>query len=343
MRILVIGGTRFLGPAFVDAAHANGHEVVLFNRGRSNPTLFPDVEKIQGDRDTDCHRLKGLAFDAVFDTCGYGPRQVRVAAETLRDTVGQYVFISSVSAFDGHRSVGVTEEDATIAIPEQYAGREEELGLADLRQDMSLYGPLKAACEVAAEGAMPGRATNVRPGFIVGPRDGSNRFHYWPWRMHRGGRILAPGPKSGNVQLIDVRDLARFCLLTIEKKLTGVFTATGPSTPLPMVELLYACKAVTSTVGELVWVDEAFLLAQGLESWSLPFWIAPSDAESAGLQSVDVSKAVRNGLEFRPLADTAAAALADLIEKKQHEQWAPFDDRLPLEAKILAAWNEREE
>ena len=343
MKLLILGGTSFLGPAIVEDALARGWDVTLFNRGKTNPHLFPDLRKVRGDRMTDdIEQLRDVDCDAVIDTSAFFPQHVASAVAQVADRARQYVFISSVSAFDGHATVGVTEDAPTLKLAAKYAGREHALGFDDMRQDMALYGACKALGEAAAEAGMPGRVTNIRPGFIVGPRDTSNRFHYWPWRMHQGGEVLAPAPRDVPIQLIDVRDLGTFCNQTLVDGHVGVFTATGPATRTPLVELLYACKSVTSTPGSLTWVSEEFLLEQGARSWAIPFWVAPSDAESRGLQTVDNAKSIAHGLKFRPLAETARATLEDARAAGQGADHAPFAAMRETESKWLAAWRDRE-
>ncbi len=341
MKILVLGGTSFLGPAIVEDAIARGWEVVLFNRGRTNPHLFPALEKIRGDRTTaDVARISAVDCDAVVDTSGYFPAHVRAAAEAVKERSPQYLFVSSVSAFADLSVVGLTEAAPRARLEGDRLARIDALGFEDLRADMSLYGPLKAACEEAAEAVLPGRTTVLRPCFIVGPRDRSNRFHYWPWRMHQGGEILAPGPREVPVQLVDVRDLARFVNHCLAERHVGVHTVAGPAAATPIVELLHACKAATSTVGALTWVSEEFLLGQGATSWSIPFWVAPSDAASRGLQTVDASKARARGLELRPLAETARATLDDALSNGMDARWPHGARMREIERAWLAAWED---
>jgi len=342
MKLLILGGTSFLGPAIVEDALARGWDVTLFNRGKTNPHLFPDLRKIRGDRMTDdIEKIVDADCDAVIDTSAFFPQHVKSAAEAVRDRARQYVFISSVSAFDGHATVGVTEDAPSLKLADEYAGREDALGFDDMSKDMTLYGACKGLGEVAAEAAMPGRVTNIRPGFIVGPRDTSNRFHYWPWRMHQGGEILAPGPKSVPIQLIDVRDLATFCNQTIVDGHVGLYSATGPAAETPLAELLYACKSVTATPGSLTWVTEEFILEQGAGTWAIPFWVAPSDAASQGLQTVDNRKAIAHGLRFRPLAETARATLEDALGNGHDAEWARGKQMRETETEWLAKWREK--
>lgn len=298
MKILVLGGTIFYGRAFVEAALAKGHEFTLFHRGKHNPGLFPEVETIQGDRNTDLHLLKGRNFDAVLDTCGYFPRAVRESAMALADSVGHYSFISSISVYADFNTVGIDEdypvgtiEDPTI---EEITGES--------------YGPLKALCEQAAENAMPGRVLTIRPGLIVGPHDPSDRFTYWVERVAKGGKVLAPQSPDYTVEFSDVRDLAEWNLRMIEANKTGVFNASGPEGKTTIGNLLEVCKTVAGSDAEFVWLSEAQILANEIAPWmELPLWIPES--EGAGLSRVNCDRAIAEGLTFRAIEDTVRDTL----------------------------------
>ncbi|HEY0093963.1 MAG TPA: SDR family oxidoreductase, partial [Archangium sp.] len=250
-RILILGGTAFLGPQLVEAARARGHTVTLFNRGKTRPQLFPDVEKLHGDRDPTkgegLKALEGRTWDAVIDTSGYVPRMVRASAQLLAPHVGQYLFISSISVYKDMSRPGLDETApvATTSEPDN-----ETIGGEN-------YGALKALCEQEAEAAFPGRTTNIRPGLIVGPEDPTQRFTYWPERVARGGEVLAPGDGSDPVQFIDVRDLAEWTLLALENRDVGVFNATGPTQPLTVGEMLEACKQAGQSDATFTWADAA--------------------------------------------------------------------------------------
>jgi 2'-hydroxyisoflavone reductase len=298
VKVLVLGGTLFVGRHLVEAALARGHEVTLLNRGRTNPELFPEVEKLVGDRDTgDVSALRGRRFDAVVDTSARLPRWVRDTCELLADAVDHYTFVSSCSVYADTSEPG-TDERAPVHTLEHETV--EDVTSAET------YGALKALCERAAEEAMPGRTLAVRAGLIVGPYDASGRFTYWVHRIARGGDVLAPEPRTQPVQLVHGRDLADWILAMADRRQAGVFNATGPETPLSMEELLEAIRAETEPSARLVWVDEEALLASGVEAWSdLPLWLAPgTNPESANFLAVDVSRAVAHGLRFRPLAET---------------------------------------
>lgn len=301
-KVLILGGTRFLGPALVEAALEAGHEVTLFNRGRSNPHLFPNLEKLVGDRNPEVgdglRALEGRQWDAVIDTSGFVPRLVQASAELLAENVAQYVFISTVSVYANQGQPNLQESDPVSSLPEPSE---------DVRR---FYGPLKALCEAAVEAALPGRAAIVRPGLIVGPEDGTDRFTWWPVRIARGGEVLAPGDPADPVQYIDVRDLARFCIRCIESQTNGVYNAVGPRGRTNISELLYGCKAVTGGDVTFTWIAAEFLAAHGVQPWvHMPVWV-PSQGPSAGIAQVNNEKAIAKGLEYRPLAETARDTLA---------------------------------
>lgn len=298
MKLLILGGTMFLGRHLTEAALARGHEVTLFNRGQHNPELFPEAEKLRGERDGGLGALRGREWDAVIDTSGFVPRVVRASAELLAPSVGRYVFVSSLSVFADF-SRPVEDENAPLgALADESA--EELTGES--------YGPMKAMCERAVEEALPGRALNIRPGLIVGPHDTTVRFVYWPRRVARGGEVLAPGRPEAKVQFIDARDLAEWTLRMTEAGAAGVYNATGPATPLTFGELLEECRRVSRSDARFTWVDEKFLLGAGVEPWSeLPLWLPEEgggDYRFRYFQSVGIAKALAAGLTFRPLAET---------------------------------------
>ena len=294
-RILILGGTRFLGPAVVNAAKERGHTLTLFNRGKTNPGMFPDLEKLVGDRDGKLDALKDRKWDAVVDTSGYVPRIVKMSAELLTPNVQQYVFISSISVYP-ETVPPHADEKAAVATMED--PKDEDV--------MKNYGALKALCEQEASKAFPGRATNIRPGLIVGPEDETDRFTYWPVRLARGGEVLAPGDGTDKVQFIDVRDLGAWVVRMIENGHTGTYNATGPEKPLTMKEMLEACKKGVKSDATLVWAPAAFLEEQKVGPWmDMPGWI-PGASEAAGMTQVDCGKAIAKGLKFRSVEETAA-------------------------------------
>ena len=302
-KILVLGGTAFLGPHFVRAAQANGHEVTLFNRGKTNPGLFQDLEQLRGDREKgDLESLKGRTFDAVVDTSGYVPAHVEATAKLFADKAAHYQFISTISVYG---SFGERPDAITEATPVGEVKDEDVAKVNSIRQAMPFYGPMKARCEAAAEAAMPGRVSNVRPGLIVGPLDTSDRFTWWPVRCDRGGEVLAPGDRDGHVQFVDARDLAAFMLRCVEEKIAGVYNVTGFHGRVSMQDVLAACKCATSNPVELVWAPEEFLAEQKVQPYmQMPLWI-PREGRSV----VDCSAAIGKGLRFRPIAETVRDTL----------------------------------
>ena len=292
MRLLVLGGTKFVGRAVVEAALADGHEVTLFNRGETSPDLFPECEHLRGDRTADLSALEGRAWDAVVDPSGYVPAVVRASAQLLRETP-LYLFVSSISVYADYREPRVEGDPLQQLVEEHPADR--------LLENYANYGALKALCEHEVEQAFGDRALIVRPGLIVGPNDPTDRFTYWPRRAQRGGPILAPAPPEQPVQMVDVRDLAGWMLRLVEAGRTGVFNATSSPRALTFGSMLDACGA-----RKIVWVSETFLAEHEVEPWmGLPCWIPATDADHAAFQLVDVSCAVDAGLTFRPLAESA--------------------------------------
>jgi 2'-hydroxyisoflavone reductase len=299
MKILILGGTVFLGRHLVEAALARGHELTLFNRGQHNPDLYPEVERLRGDRDGGLDALAGRTWDAAIDTCGYVPRLVRASAMLLADAVAHYTFISTISVYSDLSQVGIDEQSpvGTLADP----STEEITG--------ETYGPLKVLCEQAAEAAMPGRVLVVRPGLIVGPHDPTDRFTYWPVRVAQGGEVLSPGRPENPIQVIDARDLAQWTLRMVEERRTGVYNADSPDSLLTMGALLAACRDVGGSDVRFTWVDDEALLAAGATPWSeVPVWVP--EREMPGFFRVSCAKAVAAGLTIRPIAETVRDTLA---------------------------------
>lgn len=312
MRLLVLGGTVFLGRHLVEAAVGRGHTVTIFNRGQANPDLFPEVEKLRGSRDGDLIVLQGRRWDAVLDTSGYVPRIVRASAELLADAANHYTFISSISAY-----ADFSKPDFDESAP---VGKLTDESVEEVNGDT--YGPLKALCEQTVEQAMPGRTLVIRPGLIVGPYDPTDRFTYWPHRVAQGGEVLAPGRPERQIQIIDARDLAEWTLRMVEAEQTGAYHATGPDYALTMGQLLETCKTVSHSDARFAWVSESCLLEAGATPWmELPLWIPESDASSTGFQRANVSKAISAGLTFRPLAETAQDTLAWDAARPADREW----------------------
>ncbi len=295
MKLLLLGGPRFLGRAITDAALEHGHELTFFNRGTTNPELYPEVERIVGDRKEGLDALAGRKWDAVVDTCGYLPRDVRASVEVLAAS-SVYCFISSISVY------------ADFSVPTHEESSVAKLGdLPDDEVTNESYGPLKALCESAVRDVFGERALVVRPGLIVGPHDPTGRFTYWPHRIARGGEVLAPGPPERPTQVIDVRDLAEWTISLCEAQESGTYNATHPGFALS--ELLETCRAATTSDARPTWVTDDFLLEQEVGEWmELPLWLA--DPALAAADRVDVRRAVGAGLAFRPLEAIARATLA---------------------------------
>ena len=303
MNILILGGTKFLGRHIADSALAHGHTVTLFNRGKTNPGLFPSVETILGDREHDLAKLTsvGREWDAVVDVAGYLPRIVRLSAEGLERSVGRYVFISSISAYDESifRKIGVNESDAVGKLKDETI--EEITG--------ETYGPLKALCEKTVLDLYGGCGLVIRPGLIVGPHDPTDRFTYWPVRVARGGDVLTPEGPGVPVQIVDGRDLSDFVVQLIEANASGIYNATGPEYELTFGTMLETCQEVSGSDARFHWASAEFLKGHHVEEWSeMPVWV-PDNEENAGFSRVDVSKAIRAGLTFRPLKETVRDTL----------------------------------
>lgn len=328
MKLLILGGTVFLGRHLVEAAQQRDHEVTLFHRGQHGADLFPQVEKLRGDRDGQLDALRGRRWDAVVDTSGYVPRIVRQSAELLADQVEHYTFVSSLSVYADFSQPGIDEGAAvgTLADPtvEEITGES--------------YGPLKALCEEAAEAAMPGRVFNVRPGLIVGPYDPTDRFTYWPVRVAAGGDVLAPTRPDYPVEIIDVRDLAEWIVQMAEARKTGVYNATGPSMPLGAV--LETSRQVSGSDARFHWLDERFLLDQGVQPWQeLPLWVT-DDPDMAGFAHFNLDRAIGDGLVFRPLDVTVQDTLAWAQSRPADYQWRAGLSR-EREAELLALWRQQ--
>lgn len=331
-RILILGGTGFLGPALIEATLARGHLLTLFNSGRTEarrkdvgrPSVIPagvellvgnrdpnktaDDRRLKGDPDAEAKRdpnsprgltqLEGKSWDAVIDTSGYFPRMVRASAELLGKSVGQYIFISSISVYKGGDVVGIDESAELEQLKDP--------NVEDFGKQYQNYGGGKAACEGAAEAAMPGRTTNIRPGFIVGRRDTSRRWLYWPTRVADGGEMLVPGTPDDPIQIIDVRDLAEWIVHCIEANVVGVFNASGPASKMTMRAMLDGCRAAAGTDTTFTWADNEFLKTQKI---AFPIY-APPTGDTAMYHQVNISRALASGLQFRPIEDTARDTLA---------------------------------
>jgi 2'-hydroxyisoflavone reductase len=292
--------------------------VSLFNRGQTNPELFPEAERLRGDRDGDLSALAGREWDAVVDTCGYFPRIVRASAEALAGSAAHYTFVSSISAYANLAEAPT--ESSTL-------GTLEDESVEEFGEEFRNYGPLKALCERAASDVFGERALVVRPGFIVGPHDPTDRFVYWPRRVARGGTMVAPGPSERPMQFVDVRDLGAWMLAMIEQGAGGAYNATDEG--VPMAEFLTACPGEV----EVAWLDDEFLVEQGVGESDLPLW--SGDPGYAALHEADVAKAIKAGLTFRPIEET----VVDTLEwDRSRKDTQPVGLTPAREAELIAAW-----
>jgi 2'-hydroxyisoflavone reductase len=373
LRILILGGTGFLGPACTESALARGHKITQFNSGRTEerrhaigrPSLVPEgVEQIYGNRDPNktaadrrnegkadapqdpdspkgLSRLVGRNWDAVIDTSGYFPRMVKASAELLAPNVKQYLFISTISVY---KDVSTPNFDETAPLSTLADPATEVMG-----KDSVNYGGAKALCEKAAEQAMPGRVTILRPGFMVGPRDTSGRFLYWPVRASLGGVMIVPGAPSDPIQFIDVRDVADWIVHCLEESILGIYNVTGPAKPLSMKEMVEGVRTGTGSQVEFVWIDNHFLDAHGVQPGQFPLYDPPI-GDSAGLHRCNCSRALARGLVFRPLGETAGASLdwyrslPAALQAGVAPQFAKHPNQEPwleTEKGLLASWNQR--
>jgi nucleoside-diphosphate-sugar epimerase len=331
MRILILGGTGFIGPHFVTTARGRGHTLTLFNRGRRNAGLFPDAERIIGDRNGQIDALAGRKWDAVIDDSGYVPRHVRLTAELLHGNVARYLYISSISAYASFAEPGLDEDDAVAKLADESV--EEVTG--------ETYGGLKALCEQVVERTYGVAATVVRPTYIVGPGDTTDRFTYWPVRVARGGRMLAPGSARDPVQIIDVRDLADFVIDCLERDTAGRYNACSPAGAFTMGDVLDTSRRVTASDAEFTWVTSDFLVERGLvDSRELPIWSPPA-GDALGAALVSSARAVARGLRFRPLETTIRDTLAWHATRPASERDAlRAGFSAAQEREVLAAWRE---
>ena len=332
LEILILGGTGFIGPFQVHSALDRGHNVTLFNRG-SGRNMFPYLETIRGDRNGDYSGLEGRRWDVVIDNATNNTRWIELAAEALKDSVDQYMFVSSRSAYADVSRVPMTSEAPTWTFESADVPRD---------QERLPYGLGKAEMERIAQRILPGRTTILRPGLIIGPGDETDRFTYWPVRIDRGGEILAPGDGTDPVQIIDVRDFTDFTVKLAESATMGEFNCVGPRTPRPMAELLYGIRAVTTAEATFTWVPQDFLARHEVRPYAeMPVWRPPTDGNE-GFARFDLTPEVEAGLTFRSLADTATATLeyhyARPLERREAFRSGLAAER---EREVLAAWHAR--
>ena len=337
MRILILGGTGFTGPYQVRYALSRGHKVTTFNRGKTHPGELPgDVEQLIGDRNGKLDALKGRQWDVVIDNPTTLPAWVRDAAQILKGNVERYVFISTISVYPESRT-GPDENAPT----EKYDGTDpyKETIEAVKASGYKTYGPLKTLSEKEAEKWFPGKTLIIRPGLIVGPRDETDRFTYWPVRIDRGGEVLAPGSPDDPVQFIDARDLAEWTIRMAENRETGIFNATGPAKPLGIGGMLDEIKAALKSNAAFTWVTEDFLTQQKVEAWSdMPVWTG----KESGVARTKIDRALSKGLTFRPLAETARDTLAWFKSLPQDRQSKLHAGLTPeREVEVLTAWHKQ--
>ena len=339
LRILILGGTGFTGPYQVKYALSRGHKVTTFNRGKTHPgELPPEVEQLIGDRNGKLDALKNRQWDVVIDNPTTLPAWVRDAAQMLKGNVDRYVFISTISVYPDPLPASGVDENAELAKydgPDPYKETLEAMRAGGFKT----YGPLKVLSEKEAEKWFPGKTLVIRPGLIVGPRDETDRFTYWPVRIDRGGEVLAPGNPDDPVQYIDGRDLAEWTIRMVENREAGVYNATGPAKPIGVGGMLSGIKDAEKSNATFTFVPNDFLKQQKVEAWSdMPVWAG----DELGLSRTKIDRALSKGLTFRPLADTARDTLAwfkSLPSERQAKMKAGLTPE--REAEVLAAWEKR--
>jgi 2'-hydroxyisoflavone reductase len=321
MKLLVLGGTRFLGRHLVGAALTRGHELTLLNRGQTAPGLFAGIEQLRGERDGDLAPLRGRSWDAAVDTCGYLPRTVRRSAQSLLDSVDRYLFVSSISVYADSSAAGHDEQAPRAQLPGP-----------DCEDIPNHYGALKAACEDEVLGLFGERAVLLRPGLIVGPFDPTGRFTYWVQRVARGGTVLAPPSPDYPVQFIDARDLAAWAVDLLEQGRSGAFNASGPFARLTFSVFLDECRRALGSQAEFVWPDAGFLASHAVAPWTeLPLY---AGEDGRGLCEISLERARSAGLQLRPLGETC-------VDTVRWAAGSPLPDGIGLapdrEAELLRA------
>ena len=343
LSILVIGGTGFTGPEQVEYALERGHRVTVINRNRTRPGFFKgkgQVEQLVGDLNADMSALRGRTFDAVIDIPTTAPAWVRNVAQYMKGRTKHYTFISTISVYADNGTPGADETAPTAPMPADV-----DPFTTDPAMRGRYYGQLKAYSEQYVRETYPDSLV-IRPGLIVGPRDPSDRFTWWPVRIDRGGEVMAPGSPTDPVQFIDARDLAQWTIRMVEARETGTYNATGPDRPLTIAEMLHGIKAVTTAGAQFTWVPTEFLSQQNVRGWrDMPVWV-PQAPGNTGFATRSVARAVAKGLTFRPLAVTAKDTLDWAKTRTAEQQQALAEGRLAglsaaREAEVLAAWRAR--
>jgi 2'-hydroxyisoflavone reductase len=328
LNILILGGTGFIGPHLVRHAVARGHKITIFTRGRHDAELPDDIVRLQGDRNGHLESLQGKTWDAVVDDSATNPDWVKQSAAALKGSVGRYLFTSSTGVLYPYVTRGLDENAPA------------PLEAADPKDGSATYGVAKAKCEREVLTAFGDRGVVVRPTYIVGPGDTSDRFPYWPQRLAKGGEVLAPGKRDDPAQFIDVRDLSEFMIKLLEDGKGGIYNAAGPRNAMTFREFLPQAQAALGTRATFTWIDDyAFLSAHGIEE-SIPW--AMLKGNDYGMMSVKNDKAVAAGLTFRPLATTVRDTLAWWPTVPEARRNAPkFEITPEKEAKALADWHAR--
>jgi 2'-hydroxyisoflavone reductase len=335
LNILVLGGTGFIGPHIVQYMLDRGHTVTLFNRGRSNTDLFPGIENLIGDRNDDLEALRGRTWDVCFDNNASRIPWVELSTEVLRDSVDRYFYVSSRSAYADTSAVPMTASHPTHTYETAGASRDDD------RMRLP-YGLQKALCERRVMEVFGDRHCIVRPGLIIGPGDETDRFTYWPVRIHRGGEVLAPSDGTDTIQIIDVRDLSEWMVRLAENGTTGIYNGVGPFTPRPIAELLYGIRAVTTAETTFTWVPYEFLAEHDVRPYQeMPVWMPPLPGRE-GFARFDLTPEVESGLTFRSLADTTEATLEYHFSRSAERQADIGPGLSPeREAEVLRAWHAR--
>lgn len=341
MKLLILGGTMFVGRHLLETALARGHEVTLFNRGQHNADLYPEVEKIRGDRNVDLAPLRGRRWDAAIDTSGYLPYHVRAYAKLLSEVVEHYTYISTFNVYPEPIMPGIDEDAPTLSFTPEQAQALEAIKVFDpnspeARQFRGLYGSFKALSEQVAREVLPGRLLVVRAGLIVGPYDYHDSFTYWVHRIAQGKQVLAPGRPSRPVQFIDARDLAGWIIRLIEARKTGTYNTTGPDYVLTMQGFLEECVNTTGSNARLIWVGSQFLVDEKVvPTYELPMW-HPNESAMIGLASINCRRAIADGLTFHALRDTIQDTLEwDASRPPDAERRGLTPER---ESQLLRAW-----
>lgn len=343
LKILILGGTGFIGPHMVREALRRGHAVSLFNRGRTNRSMFPDLELLVGDRDNGLDALVGGQWDAVVDNSGYVPRHVRDSAKLLSSAVSHYIYVSSVSAYAAMSGNLTAADYHDVDMP----NTEYDSPLATMPDETveevssETYGPLKVLCERAVtEEIGENRTTILRPTWVAGPGDNTDRFTYWPVRMSRGGEMLVPGDPADRIQIVDVRDIATFVVDSLEKKITGIYNMVNPPGTYSMGQYMTDCQAVTASDATLTWVDDAFIEATGLHaSGDLPIW-GPVSGDTRSDAIVNGDRSFAKGMKTRPPRETIRDIMVwwkTLPEERRNNMRAGLSAE--REAEMLAAWH----